>query len=175
MTQRLRFEGAAKGAIETVEIDIDTVIADGRRIAPARLTQSRLAQAGAIEAGTALLAHPVLVGGTDRLWLTVGAVSGAACPLGRQAWRFEEVEPHWDRLVLRSFADARLLCEERLAALGSARDLIVQATGGKRLAVGVALFCGASSSAAAAQVPCREAALELHDAVLGRTLTYRYP
>jgi hypothetical protein len=174
LTQRLRFEGAAKGAIETVEIDIQTVIADGRRIAPAQLTQARLTQAdNTIGIGTALLAHPVLVGGTDRLWLTVGAVSATTCPVGRQAWRFEEVEPQWDRLVLRSFANGRLLREERLAALGSARDLIVQATGSKRLAVGVALFCGASS-AAIAQMPFREGALELEDAVLGRTLTYGY-
>ena len=62
--------------------------------------------------------EPVLVGAADRLWVTVGAdhtdrklesygvaVSKQVCPkaLGRTAWRFEEVEPHWDRLLLRSF------------------------------------------------------------------------
>ena len=62
--------------------------------------------------------EPVLVGADNRLWVTVGAdhtdrkvesygiaVAKQMCakPIGRTAWRFEEVEPHWDRLMLRSF------------------------------------------------------------------------
>jgi hypothetical protein len=168
LTARLRLEGAAKGAIETVEIDIETAIADGQRIAPDRLTQ-----AGTPGIGTTLPAQPVLIASPNRLWLTVGAVSATTCPVARQAWRFEEVEPQWDRLVLRSFADGRLLREEGLAALGSARDLIVQATGSKRLAVGVVIFCSAPSGSVE-PTPCVEGVLELEDAVLGRTLTYSY-
>jgi Protein of unknown function (DUF2848) len=167
LTARLRFDGAARGAIETVEIDITTAIAGGQPIAPDRLTQAETAGNG-----TFLLAQPVLVGAADRLWLTIGAVSTEACLIGRQAWRFEEIEPHWDRLILRSFADG-LVREARLAALGPARDLIVQATGNKRLAVGVALFCGAPSMASAHSA-CRKGVIELEDAVLGRTLSHTY-
>ena len=60
--------------------------------------------------------EPVLIGAADRLWVTVGAdhtdrkvesygiaVSKQMCakPIGRTAWRFEEVEAHWDSLILR--------------------------------------------------------------------------
>jgi hypothetical protein len=148
---RLRFDGAAKGAIETVEIEIATVLAIGRR-------------------GSAR-AEPVLIGAAGRLWLTVGAMVEEHPRIAAQAWRFEEVEAQWDRLVLRTFADDRLLREDTLAALGPARDLIVQATGSKRLEAGVAIFCGAPSAVSRpdAGQPDR---LELADAVLGRTISY---
>jgi hypothetical protein len=166
---RLQFDGAAKGAIETVEIDITTVMIASQPTAPRRLTQ---AETPGID--RSLFAQPVLVGGTNRLWLTVGAISPDVCPIARQAWRFEEIEPHWDRLVVRALADDRLIREEQLAEIGSARDLIVQATGSKRLGVGVALFCGAPS-ASNPQPSCRKGLLELVDAVLGRTISYAYP
>src|SRR6266545_2966830 len=65
-------------------------------------------------------AETMLVGTPDRLWVTVGAdhtdrklesygvaQSKQVCPkvIGRTAWRFEEVEPHWDQLILRSFIE----------------------------------------------------------------------
>jgi hypothetical protein len=86
-------------------------------------------------------AEAVLVGTPDRLWVTVGAdhtdrkvesygiaVAKQICPkvIGRTAWRFEEIEPHWDRLVLRSFLQdggARTLYQEGpLARLRPPRD-----------------------------------------------------
>src|SRR5476651_1771972 len=62
--------------------------------------------------------EPVLIAAAGRLWVTIGAdhtdrkvesygiaVSKQMCakPIGTVAWRFEDVEPHWDQLVLRSF------------------------------------------------------------------------
>lgn len=150
---RLRFDGAAKGAIEKVEIEITTVITAGQR--------------------GGLTAEPVLIGAAGRLWLTVGAMAPDAPRIATEAWRFEEVEAQWDQLVLRTLVGDRLIHEDTLAALGSARDLILQATGSKRLEAGVAIFCGAPSAVdrPAAGRPDR---LELEDAKLGRTISYSF-
>ena len=149
----MRFDGAAKGAIEKVEIEITTVIVAGQRGGPA--------------------AEPVLMGAAGRLWLTVGAIAPDAPRIAAEAWRFEEVEAQWDQLVLRTLVGDHLIHEDTLAALGSARDLILQATGSKRLEAGVAIFCGAPSAVnrPAAGRPER---LELADAVLGRTISYGF-
>jgi hypothetical protein len=153
----LRFDGAAKGAIEKVEIEITAMIT-----------------AGVIPAGQRwLMAEPVLIGAAGRLWLTVGAMAPDAPRIATEAWRFEEVEAQWDRLVLRTLVGDHLIHEDTLAALGSARDLILQATGSKRLEAGVAIFCGAPSAVngPGAGRPDR---LELADAVLGRTIAYSF-
>ena len=106
--------------------------------------------------------EPVLVGAADRLWVTVGAdhtdrklesygvaASKQVCPkvIGRTAWRFEEVEPHWDRLMLRSFVTEggkKVLYQEGpLARIRAPRDLIAGwRNGEKRLPAGAAMFCG---------------------------------
>ena len=88
-----------------------------------RVAASLLTQAEAIQVvgdDTSGEAEPVLVGTADRLWVTVGAdhtdrkletygvaQSKQVCPkvIGRSAWRFEDVEPHWDQLILRSFIE----------------------------------------------------------------------
>ena len=150
---RLRFDGAAKGAIEKVEIEITTVIPAGQR--------------------SGLTAEPVLIGAAGRLWLTVGAKAPAAPRIAPEAWRFEEVEAQWDQLVLRTLIGDHLIHEDTLAALGSARDLILQATGSKRLEAGVAIFCGAPSAVSGPRAG-RPDRLELVDAVLGRTISYGF-
>jgi len=138
LTQHLRFDGAAKGAVETVDVEITTVVIAG---------------------GQPLLIQPVLIGATDRLWLTIGAAPPEGYSIAREAWRFEEIEPHWDRLILRSSTG-----DVPLADLGLPRDLIARSTGSKRLGVGVALFCGAGAATEASLV----------DPVLQRTLTHGY-
>ena len=137
--------------------------------------------------------EPVLVGAPDRLWVTVGAdqtdrkvesygvaIAKQVCPkvVARAAWRFEEVEPHWDRLVLRSFIGQgghRVLYQEgALAILRQPRELIAGWNGGdERLPSGVALFCGTLACIGA----IRSAAgleMELEDPVLGRKITHAY-
>ncbi len=111
-----------------------------------RVAASLLTQADAIEVvgdDTSAEAEPVLVGTPDRLWVTVGAdhtdrkleaygvaQSKQVCPkvLGRTAWRFEEVEPHWDQIILRSFieeAGKKVPYQEGLLAkMRTPRDLI---------------------------------------------------
>lgn len=153
MTLRLSFDGAAKGAIERVEIDITSVVTAG---------------------GQTSLIQPVLVGAADRLWLTIGAARADTCSVAREAWRFEEAEPHWDRLVLRFSADGRPQGPFLLAELGQPRDLIARWTGNKRLGVGVAFFCGAPASAEPLQ-PGQIFEATLEDPVLGRKLVHGYP
>jgi hypothetical protein len=152
LTQPLRFDGAAKGAIETVEVEIINVVVAGAR--PSAL-------------------QPVLIGATHRLWVTIGAALIGGCSIAREAWRFEEIEPQWDQLTLRSSTDGQPDREWPLAELGQPRDLIVRRTGAKRLDVGVALFCGAPSWAAPTR-PGQTVAATLADPVSGRSLAHGY-
>ena len=86
------------------------------RAAAALLTQSDTIQVLGDDSSGEV--EPVLIGTPERLWVTIGAdhtdrkvesyniaVSKQVCqkPVGRTAWRFEDIEPHWDRLILRSF------------------------------------------------------------------------
>ncbi len=136
--------------------------------------------------------EPVLVGAADRLWVTLGsdhtdrkaesysvAVAKQVCAkaVGRVAWRFEEVEPHWDRLVLRSFvheAGKRVLYQEgALAQIRLPRDLILGWQGNKRLPVGAVMFCGTLPCVGKIR-PSDRFDMELDDPVLHRTLTHSY-
>jgi hypothetical protein len=137
--------------------------------------------------------EPVLVGTPDRLWVTVGADhtdrklesygvahSKQVCPnvIGRTAWRFEEVEPHWDRLMLRSFIEEggkRVLYQEGpLAKIRAPRELIAGwRNGDKRLPAGVAMFCGTLPALGAIRSSSRFE-MEIEDSVLGRKLAHAY-
>ena len=136
--------------------------------------------------------EPVLVGAADRLWVTVGAdhtdrkvesygiaVSKQMCakPIGRTAWRFEEVEPHWDRLILRSYVQEggkRVLYQEGpLARIRDPRELIFGWQDNKRLPMGTAMFCGTMPAIGAIR-PSSRFEMELDDPVLGRKITHAY-
>ncbi|MBV8393332.1 MAG: DUF2848 family protein, partial [Alphaproteobacteria bacterium] len=111
------------------------------RVAASLLTQAETIQVLGTDSSGEV--EPVLVAAADRLWVTLGAdhtdrkvesygiaVSKQMCakPVGRVAWRFEEVEPHWDRLLLRSYVNdggARTLYQEGpLAGIRPPRELI---------------------------------------------------
>ena len=137
--------------------------------------------------------EPVLVGAADRLWVTVGAdhtdrklesygvaVSKQVCPkvIGRTAWRFEEVEPHWDRLLLRSFISEggkKVPYQEGpLATIRAPRELIAGwRNGDKRLPAGTAMFCGTLPALGAIR-PSSRFEMEIEDPVLGRKLAHAY-
>lgn len=136
--------------------------------------------------------EPVLVGAADRLWVTVGAdhtdrrvesygvaVSKQVCPkvVGRSAWRFEEVEPHWDRLILRSFIQEdgeRVVYQEGLLAkIRAPRELIAGWRGEKKLPAGAAMFCGTMPAIGPIR-PSSRFEMEIEDPVLGRTLRHAY-
>jgi Protein of unknown function (DUF2848) len=161
-----------------------------------RVAASLLTQSDAIEVvgdDTSGEAEPVLVGTPDRLWVTVGAdhtdrkleaygvaQSKQVCPkvLGRTAWRFEEVEPHWDRIILRSFIEEggkKVPYQEGLLAnMRLPRDLIEGWNdGNKRLPSGVVLFCGTIPVIGGIRGSSRFD-MELDDPVLGRKIAHSY-
>ena len=96
----------------------------------------------------------MLVGAADRLWVTVGsdhtdrkaesfsvAVAKQICAkaVGRTAWRFEEVEPHWDRLMLRSFIQdggKRVLYQEGTAGQDPRAARLDRGLAGRQAAAG---------------------------------------
>jgi hypothetical protein len=218
---RLEFDGAAKGGVEKVAIDIETLVIagwTGRDVAALdhhieelkaigvqppskvplyyRVAAQMLTQADRIQVlgdDTSGEVEPVLVGAADRLWVTVGAdhtdrklesygvaVSKQVCPkvIGRAAWRFEEVEPHWDRLMLRSFiteGGKKVLYQEGpLAKIRAPRELIAGwRNGGKRLPAGVAMFCGTLPALGAIRSSSRFE-MEIEDPVLARKLVHAY-
>ncbi|MFZ5781859.1 MAG: DUF2848 domain-containing protein [Pseudomonadota bacterium] len=160
------------------------------RVGAALLTQAdRIQVVGGDTSGEA---EPVLVGTPNRLWVTVGADhtdrkleaygvphSKQVCPkvLGRSAWRFEEVEPHWDELILRSFIeeDGKKVPyqEGLLAGMRPPRDLIAGWRGDKRLPPGVVMFCGTLPAIGGIR-PSTRFDMEIEDPVLHRTLSHAY-
>jgi hypothetical protein len=218
---RLEFDGAAKGGVEKVAVDIDALVIAGwtgrdfaalnhhieelkaigvqppskvplyYRVAAQMLTQAdRIQVLGDDTSGEV---EPVLVGAADRLWVTVGAdhtdrkletygvaASKQVCPkiIGRTAWRFEEVEPHWDRLMLRSFVTEggkKVLYQEGpLARIRAPRDLIAGwRNGEKKLPAGAAMFCGTLPAIGAVR-SSSHFHMEIEDPVLGRKLVHAY-
>jgi hypothetical protein len=152
-----------------------------------RVAASLLTQAVSIQVlgdDTSGEVEPVLMGASDRLWVTVGsnhtdrriesygiAISKQVCPkiIARSAWRFEDVEPHWDRLVLRSFVE-----EGTLARLRPPRELIAGwRNGDSKLPPHIAMFCGTMPAIGAIR-PSPRFAMEIEDPVLGRTLSHTY-
>lgn len=160
------------------------------RVAAQMLTQAdRIQVLGDDSSGEV---EPVLVGADNRLWVTVGAdhtdrkvesygiaVSKQMCakPIGRTAWRFEEVEPHWDRLMLRSFIQEdgkKVLYQEGpLAKIRDPRELIFGWKDEKRLPMGAAMFCGTMPAIGAIRSSSRFE-MELDDPVLGRKISHAY-
>ncbi len=161
------------------------------RVAASLLTQTETVQV--LGDDTSGEVEPVLVGTPDRLWVTVGADhtdrklesygvahSKQVCPkvIGRTAWRFEEVEPHWDSLMLRSFIEEggkRVLYQEGpLAKIRAPRELIAGwRNGDKRLPARVAMFCGTLPALGAIRSSSRFE-MEIEDSVLGRKLSHAY-
>ena len=136
--------------------------------------------------------EPVLIAAAGRLWVTIGAdhtdrkvesygiaVSKQMCakPIGTVAWRFEEVEPHWDQLMLRSFVTEggkKVLYQEGpLARIREPRGLIGGWRGDPRLPEGVAMFLGPRPALGAIRAS-QNFEMELEDPVLGRKLTHGY-
>lgn len=160
-----------------------------------RVAADLLSQADAIQVlgdDSSGEAEPVLVGTPDRLWVTVGsdhtdrkletygvAPSKQVCAkvVGRTAWRFEDVEPHWDKLILRSFIAENgkkvPYQEGLLAKIRPVRELIAGWRGDRRLPSGVAMFCGTLPAIGGIR-PSTRFDMEIEDPVLGRTLSHGY-
>jgi hypothetical protein len=134
----------------------------------------------------------VLLSLADGLWVAVGSdhtdrkaeaigvsLSKQMCakPISAKAWRADDVLPHWERLVLRSYAKRNgklsLYQEGLVATMRTPDDLIKRYTGAGSLPVGTAMFCG--TLAVHGEIgPAERFEMELEDPVLGRELTHAY-
>ncbi|MBI3710086.1 MAG: DUF2848 domain-containing protein [Proteobacteria bacterium] len=118
---------------------------------------------------------------TDRKVETVGVtVSKQLCfkPVGATLWRFDDVRPHWDRLVLRAYAvigsDRRLYQEGAVALMRDPVELMDLYCGkGKRLPAGSAMFSGTLAAIGGIR-PAASFEMELEDPVLKRKIAHRY-
>jgi len=98
-------------------------------------------------------------------------------PIASTFWAFDEVAPHWDRLLLRSFAveDGKRVPYQDgpVAAMIDPRDLIRRYSADGRLAESTLMFCGTLAAHGGVR-PTREFAFEMEDPVLGRKIAHAY-
>jgi len=113
---------------------------------------------------------------TDRKAETIGvSLSKQLCakPVSVESWAYDEVKPHWNRLVLRSFIyenSKRVLYQEgTVDAMRSPEDLL----GRHPLKNDEAMFCGTFAAKGGIR-PSARFEMELEDPVLGRKLSHQY-
>jgi hypothetical protein len=110
---------------------------------------------------------------TDRKAETIGvSLSKQLCakPVSAKSWRYSEVKPHWEKLILRSWADGELYQEGPVTAMRSPEDLLERYGG---LKTGWAMFCGTLAAKGGIR-PAKRFKMELEDPVLKRKLTHEY-
>ena len=126
----------------------------------------------------------VLLSRPDGLWVTVGSdhtdrkaetigvsLSKQLCekPVAREAWRYDEVKPHWEKLMLRSWADGQLYQEGPVTSMRAPEDLMKRYS----LKTGYAMFCGTLAAKGGIR-PASKFSMELEDPVLKRKLKHEY-
>lgn len=161
-----------------------------------RVARNQLVQGGELQVlgpDTSGEAEFVLVQHGGELWVTAGsdhtdrkaeaqsvALSKQLCGkvVAGRAWRFAEVAPHWERLVLRSFireGGRRVRYQDgSVAAMRTPQDLISRYTSaGGALADGSVMFCGTLGAIGGIR-PAERFAFELVDPVLERRISHAY-
>ena len=110
---------------------------------------------------------------TDRKAETIGvSLSKQLCekPVAKEAWKYDEVKPHWDKLVLRSWADGKLYQEGPVTAMRSPEDLMSRYG---KLPAGWAMFCGTLAAKGGIR-PADVFRMELEDPVRRKKLAHEY-
>ena len=134
----------------------------------------------------------VLLQHGGRLWVGTGSdhtdrqvetyivsVSKQMCdkPIAADFWAYDDVAPHWDRLVLRARIAEKtgraLYQEGSVAAMLDPKELIAQFSGQAGLADGTLMFCGTLAAHGGVRAS-NDFAYELEDPVLGRRIGHRY-
>jgi hypothetical protein len=107
-------------------------------------------------------------------------VSKQMCPkpLGAELWSFDDVQDHWDALILRSFIHRdgeRLLYQEgAVTRMLPPKDLVSRLTGGDMpLPSGTAMYCGTMPLLQPIG-PSEQFELELEDPVRRRAIKHSY-
>jgi len=160
------------------------------RVAAARLTTDdtieAVGQASGGEVEFVLLQH------AGRLWVGAGSdhtdrevekygvtVSKQMCekPVAPVFWAFDDVAPHWDRLMLRAHVlegGKRVLYQEgAVTAMMDPRALIGRHAADGRLGEGTLMFCGTLAAHGGVRAT-GEFAFEIEDPVLGRKIAHAY-
>jgi hypothetical protein len=160
------------------------------RVAAARITTEELIEAvGECSGGEVEF---VLLQHAGRLWVGAGSdhtdrevekygvtVSKQICekPIAPVLWSYEDVAPHWDRLILRSHVTEggkRALYQEgTVTAMMDPQALIGRHVAHGRLPDGTLMFCGTLAAHGGVR-PTSEFAFELDDPVLGRKIAHSY-
>jgi hypothetical protein len=134
--------------------------------------------------------EPVIVALNDGLWVGLGsdhtdrkaetmgiALSKQLCGkvMGSALWRFEDVAPHWDHIMIRAYATIggeRLLYQEGpLAAMRDPVDLMTRY--GRPFVANTIIFCGTLGAKGGIRSGSRFE-MELDDPVLKRRMTHAY-
>ena len=134
----------------------------------------------------------VLVSAADGLYVGVGSdhtdrkveaygvtVSKQMCdkPIAPVFWAFDEVVPHWDKLILRAHVvegGKRVLYQEGpVAAMLPPSDLLARGTKDGRLADNTLMFCGTLAAKGGVR-PTAQFAFELEDPVMQRKIAHAY-
>lgn len=107
------------------------------------------------------------------------ALSKQVCakPVAKEAWLFDDVAPHWDALVLRSWIvedGERVLYQEgTLASLQAPFDLVRGGFDAAEMPAGTGMTCGTVAAIGGIR-PAPSFEMELEDPVLKRTIRHRY-
>jgi Protein of unknown function (DUF2848) len=160
------------------------------RVAAARLTTSDTIEAVGESSGGEV--EFVLLQHAGKLWVGTGSdhtdrevekygvtVSKQMCekPVAPMFWPYDDVAPHWDRLMLRAHVvegDKRALYQEgSVAAMMDPRALIARHAGDGGLPEDTLMFCGTLAAHGGVR-PTREFAFEIEDPVLGRRIAHTY-
>jgi hypothetical protein len=119
---------------------------------------------------------------TDRKAETLGVtLSKQLCPkpLGPSLWRFDAVEPHWDELILRSYAvsngERSLYQQGPVSAMRYPRELVelYRESGKGVFGSGTAMFCGTLPAPNGIRW-ADTFVIELEDPILKRKISHSY-
>lgn len=161
-----------------------------------RVSVSRIVQSKAIEVigeGSSGEVEYVMLKVDGRVWIGAGSdhtdravehmgitVAKQLCdkPVARTLWPFDEVEQHWDRLLLRSHiaegGQTKLYQEGAVASLLSPRELLAKYVDGRGDLEESTLMFGGTCGAIGGVRYAPRFAFELVDPVLDRTIRHAY-
>jgi hypothetical protein len=159
------------------------------RVASARLTTNDIIEATGENSGGE--AEYLLLRYRGRLWVGVGSdhtdrevekygvtVSKQMCdkPMAPHFWAYDEMAPHWDQLILRSFVaeggQRNLYQEGTVAAMLPPEDLVAR-YGKEQMTDGTLMFCGTLAAHGGVRAtPSFD--FEIEAPVLGRKISHAY-
>ena len=160
------------------------------RVAAARLTTDGEIEASGTQSGGEV--EYLLLRHGGRTWVGVGSdhtdrevekfgvtVSKQMCdkPIAPQFWAYDDVTPHWDRLILRSFVvedGKRAVYQDGpVAAMLHPKDLLSRFAAEGVLPDDTLMFCGTLAAHGGVRAT-EQFAFEIEDPVLGRKIAHEY-